>query len=208
MNAGQTTQAKSASGKHRLLILGAGGLGRSLAEVAKLQGLYEAVGFLDDSAKLQGSTCSGLPIFGRLSSLADWREQAEWVAVGIGNNSARNEACERALAAGYKLATIVHPWTFIAPSATLGAGTVVMAGAVIGTAAQIGTGVIVNAGAAMDHDTVVEDFGHLGVNACMAGGSQLGPRAWLQCGASLGAGVKMPEGAVLYPGEERRHSDE
>lgn len=45
-----------------------------------------------------------------------------------------------------------------------------MAGAIVGTEARLGDGVIVNCAAVVDHHCRVGDFGHLGVNAAMAGG--------------------------------------
>ena len=78
-----------------------------------------------------------------------------------------------------------------------------MAGAVVGTEAQLGEGVIVNCGATVDHHCRVDAFGHLGVNACMAGESVLGHRAWMQAGSALGYGVHVEDEAVLAPGEAR-----
>ena len=83
-------------------------------------------------------------------------------------------------------------------------GHAVMAGAVVGTEARLGQGVIVNCGATVDHHCTVEDFGHLGVNACMAGGAVLGRGAWMQAGAALGYGVHVRADSVLVPGEARR----
>ena len=72
--------------------------------------------------------------------------------------------------------------------------------AVVGALARLGVGAIVNSGAVVDHDAQVMDFGHLGVGACMAGGTVLGRGAWMQAGAALGYGVRVPDGAVLPPG--------
>ena len=76
-----------------------------------------------------------------------------------------------------------------------------MAGATVGTEAQLGKGVIVNSGAVVDHHCRVDDFGHLGVHAAMAGGSVLGRGAWMQAGSALGYGVNIGAGVVLAPGE-------
>jgi UDP-3-O-[3-hydroxymyristoyl] glucosamine N-acyltransferase len=65
----------------------------------------------------------------------------------------------------------------------------------------LGIGVIVNCGAVVDHHATVEDYGHLGVNASMAGGTVLGRAAWMQAGAVLGYGVTVPSGVTLAPGE-------
>lgn len=75
-----------------------------------------------------------------------------------------------------------------------------MAGAVIGTEANIGRSVIVNCGAVVDHHACVDDFGHLGVSASMAGGSVLGRGSFMQAGSALGYGVVVPPNTILAPG--------
>ena len=77
----------------------------------------------------------------------------------------------------------------------------IMAGAIVGTEARLGLGSIVKCGAVVDHHATVEEFGHLGVNASMVGGTVLGRGAWMQAGAALGYGVKVPAGVTLALGE-------
>jgi UDP-3-O-[3-hydroxymyristoyl] glucosamine N-acyltransferase len=50
------------------------------------------------------------------------------------------------------------------------------------------SGVLVNSGAVVDHDAICDPFSQLGVNASMAGGSRLGPRACLAPGEVLACG--------------------
>ena len=76
-----------------------------------------------------------------------------------------------------------------------------MAGAIVGAEAEIGDGVIVNTGAVVDHHCCVGDFGHLGVNASMAGGSVLGSTAWMQAGSTLGNGAELAAGEILLAGK-------
>lgn len=76
-----------------------------------------------------------------------------------------------------------------------------MAGAIIGTEARLGIGSIVNCGAVVDHHATVEDFGHLGVNASMAGGTRLGRGAWMQAGSTLAYGAVVPSSITVGPGE-------
>lgn len=184
----------------RLLIVGAGGHGRSVAEAVLAAGKYELVGFVDDAAPSLQHVW-GLPVFGATADLASNREYADVAIVAIGNNRLREALQHRLYAAGFELATVVHPKAIVSPRAVVGAGCAIMAGAIVGTEAQLGTGVIVNCGAVVDHHCRVEDFGHLGVNAAMAGGSVLGRGAWMQAGAVLGYGVSVGGGVVLAPGE-------
>ena len=183
----------------RLLIVGAGGHGRSVAEAVLAAGKYELVGFVDDAASDLQHVWD-LPVFGATVDLANYREYADAAIVAIGSNRLREELQQRLYAAGFELATVVHPKAIVSPRAVVGAGCAIMAGAIVGTEAQLDTGVIVNCGAVVDHHCRVEDFGHLGVNAGMAGGAVLGRGAWMQAGSVLGYDVKIEAGVVLAPG--------
>lgn len=180
----------------RLLVIGAGGHGRSVAEAALAAGGYELAGFVDDGWG-QDHSVWGYPVLGGVASLGEYRQKCDYVVVAIGNNAVRDRIQAQVYDAGLIPATIVHPKAVVSPSSTIEAGCTVMAGAVIGTEARLGRGVIVNCGAVVDHDCIVDDFGHLGVNACMAGGSRAGRRAWIQAGAVLKYGMVLAADAVL-----------
>ncbi len=182
----------------KLLIIGAGGHGRSVAEAATLQQHYRVLGFLDNGCE-PGIKVLGWPVLGTVADLPLIANQAEAVIVAVGNNAVRERLVHQVLALGLPLATVVHPFSAVSPSATLAPGCAVMAGAVVGTEASLGLGSIVNAGAVVDHHAVVEDFGHLGVGAVMAGGTRLGRGAWLQAGCAVGYGVVIAAGHVAAP---------
>jgi sugar O-acyltransferase (sialic acid O-acetyltransferase NeuD family) len=180
----------------RLLIVGAGGHGRSVAEAVLAAGIYELAGFVDDAAP--GLTqVGGYPVLGTADDVSAYRAQADAAIVAVGNNELREVLINKLVAAGFELATVVHPRAIVSPSAVVGPGSAIMAGAIVGTQARLGFGVIVNCGAVVDHDAQVHDYGHLGVNACMSGGSVLGRSAWMQAGVALGYGVKVADGVVL-----------
>lgn len=186
----------------RIIVVGAGGHGRSVAEAILLRSVDALVGFVDDGAGT-GTTVWDYPVLGATGALASLRDRADAVVVAIGNNGVREKLHAQARAAGFELVTVVHPAAFVSPRAEMGEGCAVMAGAVVGTESVLGEGVIVNCGATVDHHCRVESFGHLGVNACMAGGAVLGQRAWMQAGSALGYGVRVDVGEVLVPGEAR-----
>lgn len=186
--------------KTRLLVVGAGGHGCSVAEAAKLSNQFDVVGFLDDSLPF-GEKVLGVPVLGPVASMDNHRAIADQATVAIGNNAVREELMQQLAAAGFEWAIVVHPRAIVSPSALLGAGSAVMAGATVGTEARLGVGSIVNCGAVVDHHATVEDFGHLGVNASMVGGTVLGRGAWMQAGAALGYGVTVPSGVMIALGE-------
>ncbi|MCZ2156917.1 MAG: hypothetical protein LC114_23970, partial [Bryobacterales bacterium] len=114
----------------RLVIVGAGGHGRAIAEIVLLLQVHELTGFLDDSAT--GEVMCGVKVIGLAESLVAHAERADEFIVAIGNNRLREALCARAEAAGLALATIVHPRATVAPSARVGSGSAIMAGSVVG----------------------------------------------------------------------------
>lgn len=185
--------------KTRLLVVGAGGHGRSVAEAAELSGQFELLGFLDDAMPV-GERLLGSHVLGPVGSMADHFSVADQTIVAIGNNAVREKPMQQLTEARYAMATVAHPRAFVPPSALLGEGAAIMAGVIVGSEARLSVGVIVNCGAVVDHHALAEDFSHFGVNACMSGGTVLGREAWIQAGAALGYGVSVAPGAVFLPG--------
>ena len=180
----------------RLLIIGAGGYGRTVAEAAAITGKYSSIAFVDDSYE-DGKTSGRYSIVGSSDNLAELTGSFDFAVAAIGNNRIRKEKTERLLAAGYSLATIIHPRTYVSIDAEIGEGTTIMAGAVVGPYAKIGRGCILNANATADHDSVMHDYAHLGVGVAIAGTSTLGEGAWLQAGCAAGYGVVIPKWEVV-----------
>lgn len=185
--------------KTRLLVVGAGGHGRSVAEAAVLSDQFEVVGFLDDGLP-RGTSVLNAVVLGSIASMSQHLAGTDQVIVAIGNNALRERLTQQVTEVGFKFATVVHPRAIVSPSASLGAGSVVMAGAIVGTEASLGIGTIVNCGAVVDHQAKVEAYGHLGVNASMAGGTVLGRNAWMQAGTAIGFGICVSPGSILQPG--------
>lgn len=183
-----------------LLIVGAGGHGRSVAEIVAVSDAWRFVGFVDDTVP-RSAPGSAWPVIGATGELAACRSVAEFAIVAIGNNAVRERLQHQLIDLGFTIASAIHRSAIVAPSARVGIGCAVMAGTVIGTEATLGDGVIVNSGAVVDHHCNVQDYAHLGTNACMAGGSVLGRGAWMQAGSALGYGVQVPAGTVLNVGQ-------
>lgn len=182
---------------NRLLIVGAGGYGRAVAEAAMESSVFVLAGFLDDHV----SDVWGFPVLGRMHDLDSWQSNVDVVVVAVGNNSLRSVLQGNLMQKGYSLATVIHPKAIVSPTATIGAGSSVMAGAVVGTNTKIGQGVIVNSGAIIDHDCIIDDYSHLGVRVAIGGGAQLGIASWMQAGSVIGSGMKLPSNQIMVAGE-------
>jgi hypothetical protein len=174
--------------------------GRSVAEAAESYCQFAVVGSLYDALSA-GESVLNVAVLGPMASMANHRFAADQVIVAIGYNEVREKLVQQLAATGFALATVNHSRAIVSASAVWSGGSAVMVGVFVGAKARLGVGSIVNCGAVVDHHVTIEDFGHLGVNARMAGGTVLGRGAWMQGGAALGYGMKVPLGVTRAPGE-------
>jgi sugar O-acyltransferase (sialic acid O-acetyltransferase NeuD family) len=182
-----------------LLILGAGGHGRSIYELASSLDTFTHVEYLDDNSEYANELLKNR-IIGRIDQLCEFASHYTHVVVGIGNNSVRETLQLRAQDAGLIVSTLIHPKAIVSPSAKIGIGTVILSGAIIGAEVSIGKGVIVNCQTVVDHDGVLEDFSHLGVGVSLAGNSLIGRSAFVQAGSCGGYNSHIEPYAKCAPG--------
>ena len=142
----------------KLLIIGAGGYGKTVADVASQLDCFEKIAFLDD-------TKSGSGILGRCEEYAMFCDEDTAVYPAFGNNTLRMEWLEVLEEEGITVPTMVHPSAYVSPTAKLGEGTVVLPKAVVNTGVTVGSGCIINIGALIDHDSVIEVGVHLAPGA-------------------------------------------
>ena len=96
--------------KKKLLLVGAGGFGRMVAEQAMLQ--YDCA-FVDDGQAVGTEIC-GIPVVGGLADLPELRKNYDLLVVGIGSNQFRAQVYEKAKALGYAFPNIIAPSAYIA----------------------------------------------------------------------------------------------
>jgi sugar O-acyltransferase (sialic acid O-acetyltransferase NeuD family) len=182
----------------KIMIVGAGGHGRAVADTIELAGIYEIAGFLDDVYP-ETKAVWGYPLLGVSQDLNGFTHLAGSLVVAIGNNNVRQTVFEKAKAAGFSLPSIMHPSAVVSRRAMIGEGCCIMAGSVVGTEAVLGRGCVVNINASVDHHCRLDDFAHLGVGVQLAGGVKVGAAAWMQAGSSAGYRVEVPSGEVVMP---------
>ena len=185
----------------KVLVYGAGGHGKVVADILISIGEIGFVGFVDDREGLLGGTVMGLPVLGN----GEWlREQASncrlAVAIGTGESSARQIFITRCSRWGIEVLTLVHPAATVSRTARLGPGTVVTAGARVNPEANVGTGVIVNTGAVVEHEVEIGNYAHVAPNAAMGGASRLGAFSHLGLGASVLEGVTIGSHTIVGAG--------
>ena len=185
----------------QLVILGAGGHGRVVADAALAQGSWSEVLATDrDPQRCQGALLPGV----RLVALKHADASGAAVHVAIGNAQAREK--EAAAFGAQRLASVIHPQASVSPHATLGAGCFAAAQAAVAPGAQLGLAVIVNHGAVVDHDVLVGDFSHLAPLCSLGGGVRIGRRVLVGTGARILPGLAVSDDVVIGAGAVVRDS--
>ena len=140
----------------RLVILGAGGYGQTVADVALQLGIYGEIVFLDDNSTDER-------VVGKCADYTAFVAPETDIYPAFGNNTARLEWLTKIADAGGSLPTLIHPTAYVSPLATVECGSVVLPKAIVNTNVHVKSGCIVNCGAIIDHGCVLE----CGVHVCL-----------------------------------------
>lgn len=181
-----------------LLVIGAGGHAKVVADILLCQGL-QLQGFLDDDPRSWGTTRLGLPVLGGISTYVDYAPGG--LAMAIGDNAARERIVTQMGQAVQSLwRNALHPRATIAASARLGRGVVVAAGAVLNPDSVLGDFAILNTGATVDHDCNIGEYAHLAPGTHLSGGVNIGRGTLVGVGATIAPGCSVGEWAVIGAG--------
>jgi len=148
---------------NKLLILGAGGHGKVIAEIAMDIG-YEYIAFLDDNAT---------EAIGKISELNQFKSQYEEAFVGVGSNKLRYAMLSELRHHGYIVPTLIHPSAYVSRTASVGSGTVIEPKAIVNANSHIGMGGIISIGAIVDHDVEVGECCHINTGAVVKAGGKI-----------------------------------
>ena len=163
---------------NRLMIIGAGGHGKVIADAALKNG-YTNICCLDDNTT---GDVMGFPIIGTTADVECLNDGNTDFVIGIGNNAIRKTIAE---IHNVNWVSIVHPSAQIGFDAEIGKGTVVMANAVVNVCAKIGEHCIINTGAIVEHDNVIENYAHISPNVALGGIVRIGSLTHVGIGATV-----------------------
>lgn len=199
--------------RQKLILWGAGGHGKSMADALIARNDCDVVGIIDDDPSKLGKSVLGIPIrfcsLGEITSTVD----CDGIAVAIGDNYTRYRKLMDVKNSGLKTVNVIHPSAHISRFVELGEGVTILAGATVNAGTVIEDGVCVNTSASVDHDNHLERCCHILPNATLAGTVRIGEFAYVGSGAVVvpnltiesysyvGAGAvvirAVPEGAIV-----------
>jgi sugar O-acyltransferase (sialic acid O-acetyltransferase NeuD family) len=172
---------------HQIAVYGAGGFGREvvwLAQSCKIEGEdVEVVCFIDDASDVCGTIFNDIRVLPL--SEAKWKYPDACVVSGIGVPKIRELTMQKALAAGFTFATLIHPRTERSKWIEIGLGTVICAGNILTTNIVLGTHVQINLDCTIGHDVIMDDYATLAPGVHVSGCVQIGKRAYIGTGAVI-----------------------
>lgn len=134
---------------NNLLILGAGGYGHVVREIAEDSGIFDKIDFLDDSSPLA---------IGKFGDAEKFLKGYPNAVVALGNAELRLGYIEKLRAAGFQIPAIISPKAYVSKSAKIGNGTIVEPFSAVNANSEVGIGVLLRCGSVIDHNAKVGDF--------------------------------------------------
>lgn len=186
----------------KLLIVGAGGHGKVIADTAQLNPCWKEIAFLDDNYP-QINQVNQWKIINKIEHAPKLLNEYKNIIVGLGNNVLRMRVFNNLSSFGFNMVSVIHPSAYISSGAKIAEGTVVFANAVININAIVGRACIINSGAIVEHDCLLGDGVHISPGVNLAGGVKIGSNTWVGIGAkiieqiSVGNNTKIGAGAVV-----------
>ena len=180
-----------------LVVFGAGGHGKVVADAAEESNCWESISFVD-------CRYPDLAMVGRWpvtsSNLTQVCGSKQQFIIAVGDNLVRLRLHKEALAQGLSPGIVIHPSASVSKYAEIGGGSVVLAGSVINIGARIGQCAIINSGAIVDHDCWLGDAVHISPGAKLAGEVVVGDLCWLGVGSNVKNGVTLDENIIVGAG--------
>lgn len=179
----------------RTLIVGAGALGRELANWLRRLEDSSPIAFLDDGLKLTATEAADRGVVGVIDP--DNVGDDDVVLIAIADPAARAEIAARL---GHLVMQPYVETTVIVNGAHIGAGCLLLPNSLLSDGVELGQHVIVNTFSSVGHDCVVGDFCTLSSYVCLCGHVRVGDRVFFGVGAVVLPDVKIGNDAYIGAG--------
>ena len=187
-----------------VVLIGGGG---HASVVASLLGELPGLRLVGYTAPEAHGTLEGVEYLGPDSVLADWEARAGHAPVAlalgighVGDPAPRQAVTRRMEEAGFQFRSVTARSAWVASSASLGRGTVVMPGAVVNAGARLGAFGIINSNAVVEHGCIVGEHVHLGPGAVVSGDVRIGAGSMIGAGAVVVQGLEVAAGCLVGAG--------
>ena len=159
----------------KLVIIGAGGYGTMVKDVAEQLGIYEKIVFLDDNK-------TGEDVAGKCGEYEKFIDENTDIYPAFGNNEKRLSLVDELISLGANVPVIIHPKAYVSKTAEIGKGTVILPLAAVNTGCIINRACIINTSAIIDPGTVIGKGTHVCLGAIVKAENKIPPLVKIQAG--------------------------
>jgi sugar O-acyltransferase (sialic acid O-acetyltransferase NeuD family) len=183
--------------KNKLLIIGASGHGKVVADIAMKMNRWQHIDFLDDNENIK--SVLGIDVIGKSNDAFTYISDYE-IFVAIGNSKTRERILTPIENAGADIPILIHPSVIIGEEVNIAVGTVIMAGVIVNCCSTIGKGCIINTGAIIEHDNIIDDYVHICSGTHLAGIVSIGKGSWIGVGSVVRNNINITGGCMIGAG--------
>lgn len=119
------------------------------------------------------------------------------LAIGYDNLMARWKVWQKIKDAGYPMPTLIHPRAYVADSAIVGAGTMIMAGAIVDVGAYVAEATVLWPGACVNHNAHIGTNTFISPSATVCGAAMVGRHTFVGAGAVVVDHVTVPDNTFI-----------
>lgn len=188
--------------KQPIILLGGGGHCKSCIDVIEQGEKYRIIGILD-LPEMVGKRILGYEIIGTDDDLPNLLKTVGNYLITIGqikSSKKRIALWEMVKKSGTKLPFIVSPNAYVAKSASIGEGSIIMHHVIVNAGAKIGVNCIINSKALIEHEAMVGDFCHVSTGAIVNGQAIIGSRCFIGSNATISNNICIVEDSVISAG--------
>ncbi len=169
-----------------IVIVGAGGFGREVAEILDDRADVPVLGFIDQNPSLHGQTLVRKQVLGDLSWLQRYpKDKPLAIIFAFGDPNVAHKLALRFQPLQYEFANAISPQSWISPTAQLGDGIVIAQNSIVNANARIGNHTILNLATTVGHDSAIGNCCNINPGALLAGNVHVGNRAYIGQGANI-----------------------
>lgn len=180
-----------------MIIVGCGGHALSCLDVILHSNKYRAVGYVDVENR---GNWEGLSYWGTDADADRILKECKNIFIGVGqikNSKLRRNLAEKWKSLGAEFPTVISSKAYVASTAVISPGSIVMHGAHIGPRAKIGEFNILNTHSIIEHGAKTGDFVHVSTGAIVNGDVQIGDNCFIGSQSVLCQGIDVPSGSFV-----------
>lgn len=182
----------------QLVIIGAGGMGRTLYDIAREAMGYgvefEIKGFIDDNLSALDEFDNYPPVIGKISEYIPQRDEVFTFSIG---GESRRHCIEDLLARGAEFINIIHKTARVGSNVKIGKGNIIGPFTTLGADSKVGDYNMIQSYTVIGHDAEIGDFNRIDTHVTCVGGIKIKNETTVHTSAVINHKVTVEDNAKV-----------